>query len=86
MLTQLPSLLREVQAGPTFVVTDAGGIAARQAVLRDSGLPRIAEAADVLARFDREAEYGYAVSLAIEVATLRIAELQPRFEPPSRSL
>lgn len=69
------TLLREVQAGPTFGVTDKVAVASRAADLRNSGLPFVAQAADELARFDREAEYTYATNLAIDLALLRVGQI-----------
>ncbi|MER5385523.1 hypothetical protein ABT040_35590 [Streptomyces sp. NPDC002688] len=40
-------------------MTDAPGIAQRQAALEQSGLPRLAEAAADLARFDSDAEFEF---------------------------
>lgn len=66
------TLLREVNAGPTYGTTDLDLIAGRQAALEQSGLPRVADAAAHLARFDGEAEYEFAVSLAIDAVMARI--------------
>jgi AcrR family transcriptional regulator len=66
------TLLREVQAGPTFGATDADGFSQRREALERSGLPRIVEAAADLARYDRDVEYEYAVNAAIDLAARRI--------------
>ncbi|OBK22906.1 TetR family transcriptional regulator [Mycobacterium asiaticum] len=60
------TILREVNAAPAFGVTDAAAIAHRRAVLEQSGLPHVAEAAAHLARFDAEAEFEFTVNLAVE--------------------
>ncbi|WP_431964571.1 TetR/AcrR family transcriptional regulator [Nocardia sp. bgisy134] len=66
------TLLREVNAGPTYGTDDTEGIAERQATLEHSGLPAVAEAAPYLARFDSRAEYEYAMNLALDAAVARI--------------
>lgn len=70
--TLIGALLREVNAGPTYGTTDTAGIAQRQAVLANSGLPAIAAAAPHLARFDAAAEYEFAVELALDALVARI--------------
>jgi TetR/AcrR family tetracycline transcriptional repressor len=65
-------LLREVNAGPTYGTCDAAQIEKRQAALEGSGLPAVAEAAPYLARFDRQAEYEYAMNLALDAVVARI--------------
>ncbi|MEU9337098.1 TetR family transcriptional regulator [Streptomyces sp. NPDC048290] len=76
LATLIGTLLREVQAGPTFGVSDEDGIAARQHILADSGLPHVVEAAPHLARFDRDAEYEYAVQAATSLVRDRIRAAQ----------
>ncbi|MFD4507872.1 TetR/AcrR family transcriptional regulator [Streptomyces sp. NPDC058457] len=71
--TLIGTLLREVHAGPTYGMTDAPGIAQRQAVLERSGLPRVAEAAADLARFDRDAEFEFTLGLALDAVMARLA-------------
>lgn len=66
--TVVGALLREVQAGPTFGVDDAAGIAAREGVLTSSELPAVRRAASELARFDAEAEFRFAVDRIVAVA------------------
>jgi len=68
------TLLREVRAGPARGAADAPGIARRQAVLERSGLPHVAEAAADLSRFDGDAEYAYALDLALDAVTARLGE------------
>lgn len=70
--TLIGTLLREVQAGPTFGIADQDGIAVRQRMLEDSRLPHLAEAAPYLARFDREAEYRYTVQAATALVLERV--------------
>ncbi|MEV0030649.1 TetR family transcriptional regulator [Nocardia sp. NPDC050793] len=72
LATLIGTLLREVNAGPTYGTSDTAGIADRQAVLERSGLPAVAEAAPYLARFDSQAEYEYAMNLALDAAVARI--------------
>ncbi|AXK35808.1 TetR family transcriptional regulator [Streptomyces armeniacus] len=68
--TLVGTLLREVHAGQAFGVGDSA-VAARRQTLERSGLPRTAEAAPHLARFDRYAEYEYTVGTAIELMLSR---------------
>ncbi len=63
------TLLREVNAGPTYGTADRAGIAERTAVLRDAGLPAVVAAAPVLATFDADREFDYVVRLALEAVT-----------------
>ena len=65
--TLVGTLLREVNASTTFGVSDVEGIALRRAALAQSGLPCVAEAAPYLARLDKEAEFDFAVDLAINL-------------------
>jgi len=67
------TLLREVQAGPSYGTADAAGIAQRRAALEQSGLPRVAEAAAELARFDSTAEYDFALDLILDAVMARLA-------------
>lgn len=69
--TLIGTLLREVSAGPTYG-TDRAGIARRQTILENSGLPSVAEAAQHLARFNADAEYEFAVDLALEAVAARL--------------
>ncbi|MFF3575053.1 TetR/AcrR family transcriptional regulator [Nocardia jiangxiensis] len=71
--TLIGALLREVNAGPTFGTTDTAGIAQRQLILEDSGLPAVSAAAHHLARFDGAAEYEFAVNLALDALVLRLS-------------
>lgn len=71
--TLIGALLREVNAGPTYGTTDVAGIAHRQAVLENSGLPAIAAAAPHLARFDAGVEYEFAVDLALDALVARLS-------------
>ncbi|GAA3647512.1 TetR/AcrR family transcriptional regulator C-terminal domain-containing protein [Lentzea roselyniae] len=66
LATLIGTLLREVSAAPTFGSND------REGTLAASGLPALIEAAPHLARFDREAEFEYAVDLAITAVLHRI--------------
>ncbi|HEX8864556.1 MAG TPA: TetR family transcriptional regulator [Lentzea sp.] len=68
LATLIGTLLREVSAAPTFGDSDNG----REQTLRTSGLDALAEAAEHLARFDREAEYEYTVDLAVTAVLDRI--------------
>ncbi|MEV6323995.1 hypothetical protein AB0M45_22795 [Nocardia sp. NPDC051787] len=71
--TLIGTLLREVNAGPTYGTTDTAGIARRQSILENSGLPAVATAAQHLARFDGAAEYEFAMSLALDALPARLA-------------
>ncbi|MFE2999609.1 hypothetical protein ACFXG4_31960 [Nocardia sp. NPDC059246] len=66
------TLLREVNAGPTYGTSDIAGIAARRATLEQSGLPAVAEVAPYLARFDKREEFDYAIDLALDAVIARI--------------
>lgn len=79
LATLIGTLLREVSA--------AFGSNDREATLEASGLPALAEAAPHLARFDREAEYEYAVDLAITAVLRRIADQRsmPSWNPVTTS-
>jgi TetR/AcrR family tetracycline transcriptional repressor len=70
--TLIGSILREVNAGPTFGVSDAEGIARRRAVLEQSGLPTVSEAAVYLAQFDSEAEFDFTINLTIANVLARL--------------
>jgi len=67
------SLLREANAEPAFGVGDEDGIADRRADLERTGLPSIVELAPELARCDHEAEFGFAVELAIAAVLARLS-------------
>lgn len=77
------TLLREVQAGPTFGVADAVGIDRRRITLADSGFPSIAEAAPILARCDHEQEFEYSVALMVDAIARRCAGSAGRTTPAS---
>ncbi|MGW4121231.1 TetR/AcrR family transcriptional regulator [Nocardia sp. NPDC004711] len=66
------TLLREVNAGPTYGTSDIAGIAARRATLEQSGLPAVAEVAPYLARFDKQEEFDYTIDLALDAVIARI--------------
>ncbi|WP_020661283.1 TetR/AcrR family transcriptional regulator [Amycolatopsis benzoatilytica] len=66
------SLAREGGAGPAFGVEDDEGIARRRADLEQSGLPAVVEAAPDLARCDHEAEFEFAVDLAVAAVLQRL--------------
>jgi len=72
--TLIGTLLREVSAGPTYGTTDTAGIAQRQSILENSGLPAVAAAAHHLARFDGATEYEFAISLALDALAARLAD------------
>lgn len=72
LATLIGTVLREVNAGPVYGTSDTDGIAARQAILEQSGLPAVVEAAPYLARFDRQAEFDYTIDLALDVVAARI--------------
>lgn len=65
------TLLREVDAGPTFGVGDIEGIGRRRAALEESGFARLAEAATELARCDHEREFEFALGLMVDAVVLR---------------
>ncbi|SEQ79098.1 transcriptional regulator, TetR family [Lentzea xinjiangensis] len=68
LATMIGTLLREVSAAPSF----GGDDGARRAVLESSGLPAVVATAPHLAEFDRQAEFEYAVDLAIGAVLARI--------------
>ncbi|MFS8097806.1 TetR family transcriptional regulator [Lentzea alba] len=68
LATLIGTLLREVEAAPTFGSDDGD----RRGTLAASGLPAVAEVAPHLARFDRQAEFDYTVELAITAVLDRI--------------
>ncbi|MFC9439311.1 TetR/AcrR family transcriptional regulator [Nocardia sp. NPDC057030] len=72
LATLVGTLLREVNAGPTYGTRDLSGIAARRTTLEQSGLPAVAEAAPYLACFDSQAEFDYAMDLALDALVARI--------------
>ena len=67
-------LLREADAGPTFGSSDEDIIGHRRTALEATGLPGVSRAADALARFDADAEFDYAIDLAVRAVLRRIAE------------
>ena len=71
--TLIGTLLREVNAGPTYGTTDLAAIAQREAALTNSGLPAVTDAAQHLARFDAETEYEFAIGLALDAVAARLA-------------
>ncbi|MVU78809.1 TetR family transcriptional regulator [Nocardia sp. ET3-3] len=79
LATLIGTLLREVNAGPTYGTADIDAIAHRRSVLESSGLPAVAAAAPHLARFDRDTEFDFAMTLALDALTAR---LQRRPGPP----
>ncbi|MFE7743543.1 hypothetical protein [Nocardia sp. NPDC057455] len=72
MRTLLATLLREVNAGPTYGADDAAQIDARRTALAQSGLPAVVEAAPYLARYDPEAGYDYTMNRAVDAALTRV--------------
>ncbi|MFI6170637.1 TetR/AcrR family transcriptional regulator [Nocardia sp. NPDC051052] len=72
LATLVGTLLREVNAGPAYGTDDIPGIAARRATLEQSGLPAVVEAAPYLARFDSQAEFDFAMDLALDALVARI--------------
>ncbi|MCF8604004.1 TetR/AcrR family transcriptional regulator C-terminal domain-containing protein [Gordonia sp. HY442] len=69
LATLIGTLLREVNAGPTFGSDDVAG---RTAVLEASGLPAVAGAAPYLAMFDAQREFDYVVELCIDAVLRRV--------------
>lgn len=67
------TLLREVNAGPTYGTTDTAAIAQRQAILEASGFPAVAAAAQHLARFEGAEEFEFAMNLALDALLMRLA-------------
>ncbi|MCF8610219.1 TetR/AcrR family transcriptional regulator C-terminal domain-containing protein [Gordonia sp. HY285] len=65
------TLLREVNAGPTYGSDDAAGIAERTAALEASGLPAVAAVAPQLATFDAHKEFEFALDLALDAVVRR---------------
>ncbi|MFI6996398.1 TetR/AcrR family transcriptional regulator [Nocardia sp. NPDC050175] len=72
LATLVGTLLREVNAGPTYGTGDIPGIAARRESLAQSGLPAVVEAAPYLARFDSQAEFDFAMDLTLDALVARI--------------
>ncbi|MFD4352611.1 TetR/AcrR family transcriptional regulator [Nocardia sp. NPDC058518] len=72
--TLIGTLLREVDAGPTYGTTDTTAIARRQATLEGSELPAVAAAAEHLARFDGAEEYEFAMNLALDALLSRLTQ------------
>lgn len=66
------TLLREVNAGPTYGTGDAVGIEQRTAALAESGLPAVAAAAPHLATFDADLEFEYAMDLVLGAVLSRV--------------
>lgn len=66
------TLLREVNAGPTYGSDDPADIAERTAVLVASELPAVAAAASHLATFDADREFEFAVELALDSVLRRV--------------
>jgi AcrR family transcriptional regulator len=71
--TLIGTLLREVNAGPTYGTIDTAAIAQRQATLERSGLPSVAAAARHLARFEGAEEYEFAMNFAMNALLTRLA-------------
>jgi len=78
LATVIGTVLREVNAGTTFGVTDVDGIALRRVALVQSGLPHVAEAAPYLARLNREAEFDFALDLTINNLLARLPSTLPQ--------
>jgi AcrR family transcriptional regulator len=72
--TLIGTLLREVNAGPTFGSSDPDEIQRRRSALTDAGMPAIAFSAEHLAHFDAESEFAYAVDLGISAIRARLPE------------
>ncbi|BDH57986.1 TetR family transcriptional regulator [Tsukamurella sp. PLM1] len=70
--TLVGTLLREVDAAPTFGVTDAAAIERRRTVLAGCGLPAVEAVAGDLARFDADAEFEYMIRLSIDAVSARL--------------
>lgn len=73
LATLIGTLLREVEATPTFGLIDAGAIAQREAVLGSCSLPAVRAVAADLARFDAETEFDYMIGLSIDAVQARVA-------------
>lgn len=71
LATLIGTLLREVQAGPTYGSADPEVIARRQSDLEQCGLPAVVEAAPYLARFNGAQEFEYAIGLGIDAVLAR---------------
>ena len=82
--TLVGTLLREVEAGPTFGVSDADAIDQRREVLAGSGLPGLAEAAPYLATFDHDREFDYALDLVIAAVIERLGKPETSARGASR--
>jgi TetR/AcrR family tetracycline transcriptional repressor len=70
------TLMREVNAGPTFGTGDADAIHRRQAELAESGLPMVAEAAPYLAACDHEAEFEFGLRALLEALDVELARTE----------
>ncbi|WP_290056969.1 TetR/AcrR family transcriptional regulator C-terminal domain-containing protein [Amycolatopsis solani] len=60
------TLMREVEAAPTFSGTDPGGARRRLADLEGSGLPAVSAAAPYLAVCDHEAEFAFGLRILLD--------------------
>ncbi|WP_019204313.1 TetR/AcrR family transcriptional regulator [Tsukamurella sp. 1534] len=72
------TLLREVDAGPTFGTSDGEAIAHREEALAASGHPAVAEVAARLATFDADAEFHFTVAAMSDVVLARVAAARRR--------
>ena len=71
LATVIGTLLREVNASPTFGTTDHTTMARRTATLASSGMPHIAVAASTLATFDGDEEYRFTLDFLVDSITAR---------------
>ncbi|MFC4082199.1 TetR/AcrR family transcriptional regulator [Amycolatopsis samaneae] len=74
LATLIGTLLREVDAGPTYGTTDVAALARRRSVLAGSGLPAVSRAAAQLARFDADTEFEFTVELALDALVARLGD------------
>lgn len=72
LATLIGTLLREVDAGPTYGTVDTVGIAQRTETLENSNLPAVAAAAPHLATFDADREFDYAMELSLDAVRRRV--------------
>lgn len=75
LATMVGTLLREVDATPSYGTLGESAIAQRTADLSASGFRAVAEAAGTLARLDSDAEYEFTLEFAIDAVVSRIAAM-----------
>lgn len=82
--TLIGTLLREVNAGPTFGRPGPEDIAARTEALSATGLHHVTEAAPVLAHLDADAEFAFTLDFALDAILARLERHRPASRPYAR--